>query len=76
MLIRTAASLTAQLYRSVCATCLARELGTTVLDADDVARHLATTGRFQREWQLCGCCHEDDVVLMHVPSWPLVAHAV
>lgn len=74
MMMRVAATLISQLYRSVCARCLADELGTTVHDADDVARVLAS-GRFVREWQRCGRCREDDVVLTHVPSYPLIEQA-
>ena len=73
-MIRMAATLIGQLYRSVCPRCLAEELGTTVQDADDVARCLSGD-RFIREWQRCGRCHEDDIVLTHLPSWPLFARA-
>ena len=73
-MIRVAATLVGQLYRSVCARCLAEEIGTTVHDADDVARALAS-GRFVREWHRCGRCHEDDIVLTHVPQYPLMEQA-
>lgn len=69
-MMRTAATLMGQLYRSLCMSCLAETLGTTTHDADDVARVL-TAGRFIREWQVCARCREDDIVLTHVPSWPL-----
>ena len=74
MMIRMAATLVGQLYRSVCSDCLAREIGSTEQDADDVARCLAGT-RFVREWQRCGRCGESDIVLTHIPSWPLFAYA-
>ena len=73
-MIRVAATLVGQLYRSVCAPCLADELGTSVHDADDVARVLANK-HFVREWQRCGRCHEDDIVLSHVPTYPLIEQA-
>ena len=74
-ILRTAATLHAQLYRSLCSPCLAETLGTTVHDADDVARVLAGP-RFVREWHVCARCREDDIVLTHVPGSPLGGPAV
>jgi hypothetical protein len=74
MMIRVAATVVGQLYRSVCSECLAQEIGSTEQDADDVARCLAGA-RFVREWQRCGRCGEADMVLTHIPSWPLFAYA-
>ncbi|MBI2206493.1 MAG: hypothetical protein HYU41_21885 [Candidatus Rokubacteria bacterium] len=68
--MRTAAALIGQLYRTLCIACLADELGITQRDADDVARWLAVT-RFARDWQRCGRCREDDMVLAYVPTAPL-----
>jgi hypothetical protein len=73
--MRFAAPLVVQLYRNVCSDCLARELGLTIGDADDVSRDLSLGGRFVREWGICDRCHDDDVVLRHVPSAPLGAVA-
>jgi hypothetical protein len=74
-MIRTAATLHAQFYRSLCSRCLAEALGTSVNDADDVARVLSGH-RFIREWHVCARCREDDIVLTHVPSCPLGGPAV
>jgi hypothetical protein len=73
-MIRIAASMIGQLYRHVCARCLAEEIGTTVRDADEVARVLAGSV-FVRQWERCGRCRESDIVLTHVPRYPLLAHA-
>jgi hypothetical protein len=71
MMIRTAATLFAQLYRSLCVACLADELGATAREADGVACDLAATPRFVREWWVCSRCGEDDIILRYVPMWPL-----
>lgn len=68
--MRIAAALISQLYRTLCVACLAEELGTTRVDADDVTRWLAGS-RFARDWQRCGRCSEHDLVLAYVPTAPL-----
>jgi hypothetical protein len=70
-MILTAATLFTQLYRSLCVECLASELGITLREADEVAHDLARTPRFVREWWVCSSCCEDDIVVRHVPMWPL-----
>lgn len=67
----TAATLLGQLYRTLCVTCLASEVGLTLDEADEIARDLAAGGHFVRDWFVCGRCQEHDLVMAHIPVWPL-----
>lgn len=67
----TAATLLGQLYRTLCVNCLASEVGSTLDEADRIARDLSDRGRFVRDWFICGRCHEHDLVMAHVPVVPV-----
>ncbi len=69
--LRTAATLFSQLYRSLCVGCLAHQLCIGEWEAEEIGRELARTPRFVREWWICARCGEDDIVLRHVPMWPI-----